>query len=54
MHSIGLHLLTTGPTLPFDDEDSLAPLCELAGGDQPGPARPDNDDVSVHGANAID
>ena len=40
--------------LLFDDEDSVAPLHELAGGDQSGQARPDNNDVSVHGANAID
>ena len=48
--------LTTqvGGVLLFDDEDSVAPLHELAGGDQSGQARPDNDDVSVHGANAID
>lgn len=48
--------LTTrvGGVLLLDDEDSLAPLYELAGGDQSGQARPDNDDVSVHGANAID
>jgi hypothetical protein len=36
-----------GGVLLFDDEDSLAPLYELAGGDQSGQARPDNDDVGV-------
>jgi hypothetical protein len=39
-----------GGVLLFDNENRLAAFDELAGGDQSGQARPDNDDVSVHGS----
>jgi hypothetical protein len=46
--------IQVGGILLFDDEDSVASLHELSGGDRSGQARPDNGDVSAHGANAID
>lgn len=46
--------IQVGGILLFDDEDSVASLHELSGGDQSGQARPDNGDVCAHGANAID
>jgi hypothetical protein len=41
--------IQVGGILLFDDEDSVASLHELSGGDQSGQARPDNGDVCAHG-----